>query len=969
MKRLCKALFEKGKLSKLLLGMGLFALSTVTFAQNAEVFGVIRDASNDELLPGATVTLQGTSNGTITNLDGLYRLSNLTPGSYTLLFSYVGFLTETVEIVLAEGEKKQVDMLLAFDAISLGEVVVTAQMLGQVKALNQQLNSDALVSVVSSDKIEELPDANAAEAIGRLPGISVTRSGGEASKVTVRGLSPKLTNITVNGIKVAPTSNGVDGSDRSVDLSMISPELLSSIEVYKAPTADMDGDAIGGTVNLGIAKARMKPVAKVRLSGGYNSLVKDLSNYKGSFDLSKRFYNDKLGVLVQGNYENTNRSSQTVSVGWNSDFIEEDRWPVANATIRDDIRTIQRMGGNSTLDYTYNSGFVIGQGFYSERSGETFTNQNKVYHGDQVRHLPKHSKSKQFTYQGVLSGQQRVRALSIDWAVSRSQTTNDNFYDAGLYLLEDNGSSPDGSNYVYSIDELLDTRTYDYNNGYLWQYNWEPQKSDQINTTAALDFKIDYSLGDKFSGFLKFGGKYNIVDRTNGHNHQTVASYYLSPDVVDQAVQNMSPDPLITNTRGVSLTNFYSNASDIPVWNTDYSINPEIDMDYLDNWHVKQKSELYPQLDKAYKNYSLTERVSAAYVMVKLNYEKWITFIPGVRYEYSNNDYNGYYSSVIQNIAGPIESGEVRDTTTNKKYGVLLPSFHLKIKPLDWFDIRLSAVKTLARPDFSMVTPRFWINLNKQDLYKGNPELKHSEAWSYDAMVSFFSNKLGLFSIGGFYKEFDNYFTSVEYDISNQTSVAMGFPNASFRVAEDYQNFDNSNVYGFELDFQTNFSYLSAPFNGVVFSANMTRLWSTTYNPKYLPREEERIGRETVYVYDTIGYLDKTVLPDQVELAGNVSLGYDYKGFSVRVSMIYQAPSLKSLGSQRDNIERFKSYSDSFLRFDASISQKIGKHIMLTANLANITGESERNYRWQSNYLTRENRYGSSFDLGFQYKF
>lgn len=953
--------------------------SITAAAQNAEVYGYVKDAMTDDMLPGATVAIVGTSMGTITNNEGLYRISNIPPGDYILAFSYIGFLTEKVEITLDPGEKEQVDMPLVFDAVNLGEVVVTTQILGQAKALNQQLNSDALVNVVSSDKIEELPDANAAEAIGRLPGISVSRTGGEANKVTVRGLSPKLTSITINGVKVAPTSIGQSTSnptsssnsfsdDRSVDLSMISPELLSSIEVFKSPTADMDGDAIGGIVNLGVTKAPNDPKARIQTNGGFNTMNNEFSNYKASVDGSRRFLDNSLGILAQGSYEKINRSSQTVRNSYNMDFVDTDeRWPLNRTIFVDDVRNYERYGANATVDYKYETGFVVGQGFYSQRNGETFSNQNYIDDGGEVRHLPSYSKSQTLTYQGVLSGEQRLLGAEMNWTLAKSQTVGDNYYDLELYLKENQGVLV--GDFVYTPEGLEDNRTYDYENGYLQQYAFEPDITEQDNVTAALDFKYDFNLFDDLAGFLKIGGKYRKEDRSRDHNHQFVGDYYLTQATVDKAVQNMGPDGLVTNSNGVGMQNFYNTAEELSIWDGTYSIDPAINKDYLELWHQKQKGELHPQLDRSHEKYTLTEKVSAAYIMTKLVYSDLITFIPGVRYEHSDNNYQSYYSSYIQNINGDIESGALRDTTSTKNYGELLPSFHLKIKPIDWFDLRISAVKTLARPDYSMITPRIYVNQNNQKIYKGNPELKHSTAWSYDVMASFFSNKLGLMTIGGFFKKFDNYFAEVEYDMSSDLALSYGFPNAAFYVEEDYMNFDNSKVYGFELDIQTNFSFLPSPFNGIVFNANMTRLWSETYNPKFNPRKEIRVGRETFYEYDTVGYFEKSVLPDQVELAGNVSLGYDYKGFSCRFSMIYQSPSLRSLSSASDNIEYFKNYSAQFLRFDASFSQKIGKHVKVTANIANITNETELMYRYDEKYWTRDNRYGTTFDFGLQYRF
>jgi len=109
--------------------------------------------------------------------------------------------------------------------------------------------------------MQELPDANAAEAIGRLPGISLQRDAGEANKVVVRGLSPKYVNVTLEGLKMPST----DMNDRSVDLSMIQTESLGGVEVNKSLRPDMDADAIGGTVNLRLAKAPDVPKGRLAI--------------------------------------------------------------------------------------------------------------------------------------------------------------------------------------------------------------------------------------------------------------------------------------------------------------------------------------------------------------------------------------------------------------------------------------------------------------------------------------------------------------------------------------------------------------------------------------------------------------------------------------------------------------------------------------------------------------------------------
>lgn len=954
----------------------MFLLISIS-AQNSELFGILRDQSTKETLPGATILIQGTSYATISDIEGKYRIRNIKNGQYNVIASYIGFKSQSSSILFADGEEKELNIELSIDAISIGEVEISAQLLGQKKAINQQLNADALVNVVSSDKIEELPDVNAAEAIGRLPGISVSRSGGEANKVTIRGLSPKLTNITVNGVRIAPTSNSVTSADRSVDLSTISSDLLSTIEVYKAPTADMDGDAIGGTVNLGVAKAPDRDLLKIKAQSGYNAFVDELSNYKGTIDYGKRFFDKQLGILAQGTYEKTNRTSQTISNSYNMDYVETDeRWPLTSVRIQEDLRIINRIGGSLTLDYDYKTGSVAAQGFYTQKDGETKTNHERIYYGSEVRHYPRYTQSKLQTSQGILSGEQRLGPITANWTLAHSSTLNDNYYDVELYLQELGGSV--GSNQTsYEVEDLINSRTYNYGKGHLAQYVVEPENSSHKNTTAALDLEHKFNWGDKISFLLKGGGKYSSDTRMSDHDYMYNPSYYLKQQAYNDAIQLWSEaghgDLLINNDGLIAMENFYTPNSGTAIWQNTYELAPYITSDALKEWNKAEESTLYKNMAEDFRKYDLVEKVYAGYIMMKFKYSDWLTFIPGLRYEQSDNNYNGYYSSIVQNTVGGtgvVESGEVMDTSSTQNYGVYLPSFHLKIKPTNWFDLRLSAVKTLARPDYTMVVPKTRVNTKEDLIWRGNPNLKHAEAWGYDATASFFSNSLGLFSIGVFYKQFDNYFARIDgYDISATEAMALGFAEKGYHIEENYQNFDGSEVYGFEIDLQTNLSFLPAPYNGIVVGANLTRLWSKTYVPKYDPVSVERVGRTYVYTYDTTGYMYESVLPDQVEIAGNLMLGYDQGGFSCRVSLVAQSASLRSLGTETLNVDKFKNYSDSYVRLDASLSQKFGKHLKIMLNLANLTGESELRYRYDPMYWTQENRYGMSFDLGAEYKF
>ena len=189
-------------------------------ANSGDVKGRVYDRDTKDELPGANIIVVGTSLGAASDMNGDYVIHGVPVGSQTLLVSYVGYKKTTIKINIKEGERLQQDVYLEPAAITGEEVIVTAQAQGQMQAINQQLSSNTISNVVSADRIREIPDANAAESIARLPGISVVRSGGEGQKVTIRGMSPQYNIMMVNGVQMEST----DRDNRSVDLNMIASE-------------------------------------------------------------------------------------------------------------------------------------------------------------------------------------------------------------------------------------------------------------------------------------------------------------------------------------------------------------------------------------------------------------------------------------------------------------------------------------------------------------------------------------------------------------------------------------------------------------------------------------------------------------------------------------------------------------------------------------------------------------------------
>jgi len=247
----------------------------MSWSQSGHLKGQILDQGNGESLIGATVFLVETQKGEVTDFDGNYDIGGIKYGTYSVITSYVGYISDTSTIQIGSDVTVH-NVSLMVESMLLHEVTISAQAEGQIAAVNRQISDENIKNVVSAKRIQEVPDANAAETLGRLSGVSLVRSGGEGSKVSIRGLAPVFNKIQIEGIKMASTGE----ADRSTDLSMISPYMLETIELSKAAMAENEGDAIGGSVNFVLRSAPDDPTFDVLLQTGYADYKKRFNNQK-----------------------------------------------------------------------------------------------------------------------------------------------------------------------------------------------------------------------------------------------------------------------------------------------------------------------------------------------------------------------------------------------------------------------------------------------------------------------------------------------------------------------------------------------------------------------------------------------------------------------------------------------------------------------------------------------------------------
>src|ERR1700719_3998529 len=329
------------------------------------ITGTVKDSGNSAL-QGALVELLPSGRKVVTDDHGQFRITEVPAGEYTLSVSYVGLAVANVPVTVQAGQEASANAVLQV-ASQPDQVVVTAERLqGEAEAINIERTSDNIVQVLPERIITSLPNTNIADAVGRVPSVSLERDEGEGKYVQIRGTEPRLTNVTINGVNV-PAPEGIV---RQVKLDSVPADLVERIEVFKTLSANQDADGIGGTVNLVTKTAGEKPTYNIGGQGGYTPIQggRTLGGFDGT--LGQRFgVNKKLGILLGGTWDRNNRGiddlepSQTIGTtpsGQNFAYV-----PTEDMRSYNYYRT--RYGFASGVDYTFKPGTsAYIKGLYSD---------------------------------------------------------------------------------------------------------------------------------------------------------------------------------------------------------------------------------------------------------------------------------------------------------------------------------------------------------------------------------------------------------------------------------------------------------------------------------------------------------------------------------------------------------------------------------------------------------------------------
>ncbi len=966
-------------------------ISTHVLAAGTTVTGYVKDAKTGEPLFSANLILVGSSMGAATDMNGKYVIRNIPPGTYTIRASYLGYIEKKVQIKLNDGENLEKNFSLEPVSLEGQTVVVTAQASGQTQAINQQLSSDNIVNVVSAAKIQELPDANAAESIGRLPGVSVLRSGGEADQVVIRGLAPKFNRILVNGVQLTSSNP----NNASVDLSMVSSNMLEGMEVKKTVTPDMDANVIGGVVNLELREARVKTpgVAEFRLlaQGGYNALANaynKLNNYKYVISAEDRFFDDKFGIFAQVDVGRKNLTSNQIGASY-SNFGPTIPLYITNGINLDNVpRDRQRYDGALVLDYRLPAGTIKFSNFLS--TGTTNVQDRGEYFGltgsagsNIHNYSLTYSKSTLSVITNAIRFQYQLPVFHVNAMISHAYSETKDPNDWSVTFQQ--GSAGLGGLINQSNLNPMDVPKAANNNLSLTYLNNIANTSSFSGAralSASLDLETNANISDEITTVFKFGGMYRY--QTRSYYYNTTGSQglgLLSAQYVDNLIaSHFLSLSSYTNTTNIPMTPFIDpNYSYGKFLDGDYSLHYPLNFGMLseltrylaENASLIQQNPLasasyfHDQFNSKTNNYTGHENQSAIYAMATIKIGPQITLIPGVRYQNLQTTYLGVrgVENTASGLGGPYNH---YDTTVSLTHGYWLPDVALKYKPLSWLDVRLSYTNTLAYPDYSAIIPRIDVATGGYIAWN-NYKLVPSRAANYDAYLSFYNNSIGLLTVGGFLKHIDNLIYPYTFYVTGSNALkyfppglATITPSGTYQVSTYNNDPYRATDYGLEADWQTHFWYLPHPFDGLVFSINYTHVYSKESYP-YV--NLQKVGRVTTPV-DTFYTTRLLYQPDNIV---NLSVGYDYQGFSVRVSMIYQ----DNIFSNPNFWPQLRTNTSAYRRWDLSAKQDLPWFgIQIFGDLSNINSEKDVLVIQAPTGVPQSGQdYGMTADFGVRIKF
>jgi len=845
------------------------------------------------------------------------------PGRRTLLAAAViaawsgGVQAQQAQAVPPAPSAQPAEPAPARPAGQLEAVTIVGQGASLRNALEQQREADQIENVVHADGVSQLPDDNAAEALQRLPGVSVERDQGEGRFVTVRGMGADLNTVTINGTLIpAPETDR-----RAVALDVLPSELIQSLSVVKTLTPDMDANSLGGTIEVESLSAfdTEEPLRTLSVEGGYDDYTGKTSP-KFSGAVTQKFSvgggTDNLGIAAAFSWQRRDFGSENVETGGGWDFDDGARM---EETAHRDYR-IRRERRGLGLNFDFRPDAVSSyylrtlQSRYQDnetRNAAVVEFEDPVAAGERgtgegMREL-KHRTETQRVGSVVLGGERMMGMWTVSGQAGYSRSEEESPGGiAGAEFAGIDDFAGAGFSGTRKPVPRMPASFYDARSFMLDSVEWEEGKTTDTEKNIRLDLARDYDVAG-MAGQVKFGGK--LSRRVKRADQQT----WIYEDFGDYGIGD---DRL--NMAGYATGSIRNGLGRVGPGISHRAVQDLIGGLNRDDFFDEEESRV--------NDFRIDEDINAAYVMNTLDVRAW-RLIAGLRYE-----------GTRRKAAGTgIEDGEFVPIERKNDDDQWLPGLHARYSLSDATQLRAAWTNTVVRPTFGELAPGFVIEDDEASF--GNPDLKPLKSMNLDLGVEHYFSRSGVASAYVFYKDIK--------DFVYATDLAGTGDWAAFSQAETYANGDRARLYGLELAYQQKLDWLPSPWNGLILGANVT-----------MSRSEAHVAG----MADGRSMRRRIDLPNQSDTVGNLMVGWENDSVSVRLAANYKSKYLAEVAGIDD--PGHDLYADGQLFLDLSARYKVNKNLQFYFQAQNLTDESYYVYTGSKRYNAQYESYGPTYKLG-----
>jgi TonB-dependent receptor len=934
-------------------------LASGAFAQTVK--GVV--VSKEGSLPGATVQIPAQNLFASTEIDGSFTLASTGEGRLRLIITYVGYDKKEIDITIGKGLTDLGNIEMQPDnKNTLGEVLVTGSMApSQIKAMSIKRNANAIIDVMASDAIGKLPDRNIAEAVQRMQGDAVARYHGEADQATVRGTPFAWTSTLFNGSRL-PSSNVL--GNRSSVLDAIPSEMIQYVQVAKAITPDMEGDAIGGAINFITRTAPTYRQLNASAAGGYNSFSQN-GTYNASLIYGDRFFKDKLGVVLAGAIWDRQWGADAFDVSYNTGLADPAQKKSINSVMfKRYMGKRQTMGLSLGMEYKLNAANkLFFRGMLNKFNDIRPVSESYIdYTNSRFQYNYRYSHYQTAIQGGEIGGDhQMLPKLKLDWSFSDYISkyfleTPPTFGTKGLPIATFrqkiaggfNNLSSDGKRYwgfdspngiggdpmhfdagLANESEVMDPQKLLLQQLVIAQLN-----NSEHDRNVQLNFQSDISKHFK----LKFGGKYR-------HKYRE-STYGSSIVFMPAAALGVPNSPALLSLAGLQTakaeqgTEFFGH---MPGSHNQYVMNP-LTKDQLFSLYGTESltkngfMEVTPKTNPT-ALYEGTEQVVAAYVMAEYQISERLRLVGGVRNEYTNMELEGSAATV----AGTPPTTVISPTNVVNRYNALLPMLHLKYALNANTNIRAAYTRTFIRPNFGDMTPGTSIDNTKtpMSISQGNPDLKPTFSNNFDLMGEHYFPNIGLVSGGVFHKRIQD----VVF-----TDMRMQNVDGSNYLVTQAKNLQNASLIGFEAGINRRLDFFRGFWSGFGVEFNYTFIDSRVKVPRGMEGNVK---------------IDRTQLPNQSKNLFNAILFYEKNKIMVRLAGNYRGASVETINQQLG--PEYYIWTDANFTIDASATYTINKRLRAFVELNNLSDSPVKMYMGERRRTTSSEWYGRKGQAGLRW--